>query len=146
MYSQLIKHYSIQEYFIGISPKNAMTKFSGGYGKYFTGNSILIKIDNNKYVYIGSDIYSFTAETNIIRYVSPVGNNDVPYPLAYGSQNVYVFGFDDHKYIPKETVEGLNIDELFDKYNGTCCPWKSELDKYKKMLKEKLIHKRSGWN
>ena len=32
--------------------------------------------------------------------------------------NVYVFGLDDHKYIPKGTVEGLNIDELFDKYNA----------------------------
>ena len=31
-----------------------------------------------------------------------------------------VFGLDDLKYIPKGTVEGLNIDELFDKYNRTC--------------------------
>ena len=30
--------------FIGKSVKNEMTKFSGGYGKYFDGNSILLNI------------------------------------------------------------------------------------------------------
>ena len=56
-----------------------------------------------------------------------------------------IFGYDKHKYIPKENVAGLTIDETLDKYIGECCPWKSELDKYKKILKEKLIHKRPGW-
>lgn len=88
-YAQLIKHYPIQQYFIGISPKNAMTKHSGGYGRYFNGNSILIQIDTHLYVYIGSEIYSFIAETTIIRYVSPVGNNDVPYPYAIDKNNNY---------------------------------------------------------
>ena len=88
-YTQLIKHYPILDIFIGVSPKNAMTKYSGGYGKYFNGNSILIQIDTHQYVYIGSQIYSFTAETTIIRYVSPVGNNDVPYPFAIDKNNNY---------------------------------------------------------
>ena len=59
---------------------------------------------------------------------------------------MYVFGYDDHKYIPKETVKGLSTGKIQEKYTGECCPWKSELDKYKKNLKEKLIHKRPGWN
>ncbi len=68
--------------FIGISPRNEMTEFSGGYGPEFDGNSILINTDDNNYVYIGSEIYNFTAKSEIVEYVSPVGNNDVPYPYA----------------------------------------------------------------
>lgn len=145
-YTELVKEYKgVKKVFIGKSPKIEMTIFSGGYGKNFDGNSILVEITDKRYCLISDRIVEFSTKDNITKFVSPVGNNDVPYPLAYGSQNVYVFGLDDHKYIAKETVEGLNIDELFDKYNGTCCPWKSELDKYKKKLKEKLIHKRPGW-
>ena len=146
-YTELVKEYKgVKKIFIGKSPKIEMTIFSAGYGKDFDGNSILVEISDKRYCLISDRIVEFTTKDNIVKFVSPVGNNDVPYPLAYGSQYVYVFGLDDHKYIPKETVEGLNIDELFDKYNGTCCPWKSELDKYKKKLKEKVIHKRPGWN
>lgn len=108
MYSQLIKHYLIQEYFIGHSPKNAMTKYSGGYGKDFTGNSILIKIKNHEYIYIGSEIYSFTSKTNIIRFVSPVGNNDVPYPYAIDSNNNY--------YLMLHTIMIQNIPKNIDPY------------------------------
>jgi hypothetical protein len=146
-YTELVKEYKgVKKVFIGKSPKIEMTIFSAGYGKNFDGNSILVEISDKRYCLISDRIVEFSTKDNITKFVSPVGNNDVPYPLAYGSQYVYVFGLDDHKYIPKGTVEGLNIDELFDKYNGTCCPWKSELDKYKKKLKEKVIHKRPGWN
>ena len=47
-----------------------------------------------------------------------------------------------NKYIPKETVENLSTGQIRDKYTGKCCPWKSELDKYKVSMKTKLIHKR----
>jgi hypothetical protein len=53
------------------------------------GNSILIKISNNEYVFIGWDIYSFKTTDVIEDYISPVGNNDVPYPVAYATNNVY---------------------------------------------------------
>ena len=59
-----------------------MTEYSGGYGDEFDGNSILVHISENKYVYIGSSIYSFESQAKIIRYISPVGNSDVPYPYA----------------------------------------------------------------
>lgn len=54
------------------------------------GNTILIKLAVNKYIFIGSEIYRFkTHNDEIIDYVSPVGNSDVPYPVAYGSKFVY---------------------------------------------------------
>ncbi len=53
------------------------------------GNSLLIKLTENKYVFIGWKIYSFETTTPIINYFSPLGNNDVPYPVAYGTNEVY---------------------------------------------------------
>jgi hypothetical protein len=68
--------------FIGNSPECPMTIFSGGFGSRFDGNSILLHIRNNEYVFIGSEIYKFQCDGNIVVFVSPVGNNDVPYPYS----------------------------------------------------------------
>jgi hypothetical protein len=73
---------NVEKVFIGKSPKRMMTKFSGGHGPAFDGNSILLHIEGLKYVYIGSEIFSFYALGKIVKYVSLVGNNDVPYPYA----------------------------------------------------------------
>ena len=80
-----------REVFIGRSPENEMTRFSGGHGSEFDGNSILVNTEGNNYVYIGSEIYSFKSLSKIVEYVSPVGNNDVPYPYAIDIQgNIYL--------------------------------------------------------
>ena len=71
-----------EKVFIGKSPRNHMTRYSGGYGSEFDGNSILIHVSDLDYIYVGDKIFRFTAETRIVRYVSPVGNNLVPYPYA----------------------------------------------------------------
>lgn len=68
--------------FIGKSPLNKLTQFSGGHGEEFDGNSVLIKLENEKYVFIGGNIFSFNTPFSVVRYISPVGNNDVPYPYA----------------------------------------------------------------
>ena len=146
-YTELVKEYkNVKKVFIGksVKPKDD-TAYYAAYGKEFDGNTILIEIKDKRYCLVAEKIVEFSTKDSIEKFESPVGNNDVPYPLAYGSQNVYVFGFDEHKYIPKETVKGLSTGKIQEKYIGKCCPWKSELDKYKKKLKEKLIHKRPGW-
>jgi len=68
-----------------------MTEFSGGYCSEFDGNTILLHIKNNEYVHIYDIIISFTSNSKIIQYVSPVGNNDVPYPYAVDEHNNYYF-------------------------------------------------------
>ena len=78
-----------REIFIGESFLNDMTEFSGGYGPNFYGNTILLRLNENNYVYIGSCIYSFTARHPINFYISPVGNNDVPYPVAMDTNDNY---------------------------------------------------------
>jgi len=68
--------------FIGESPMNKMTTFSGGHGPDFIGNSILLELDDNQYEFIGKTIFSFSSLVRIVEFVSPVGNNDVSYPYA----------------------------------------------------------------
>ena len=43
-YTELVKEYNAKQVFIGKSPKNELTMYSGGHGSKFTGNSILFKI------------------------------------------------------------------------------------------------------
>lgn len=83
----------VAKVFIGESPKNPMTEFSGGYGEAFTGNSILVWLGDFRYVFIGREIYSFeVAATAITEFVSPVGNSSVPYPFAFDADHrCYLF-------------------------------------------------------
>jgi hypothetical protein len=48
----------------------------------FDGNTILLHMGLNKYIHIGEKIFSFDADNKITFFVSPIGNNDVPYPYA----------------------------------------------------------------
>jgi len=95
-YDKLIKTYeNVQKVFVGKSPVNATTKFSGGSGKKFDGNSILLNIDckihKNYYVFVGDRIYGFSTPDDepITTFYSTVGNNDVPYPIAMSKNYVY---------------------------------------------------------
>jgi hypothetical protein len=94
---------NVNNIFIGKSPKNAMTTYSGGHGKKFDGNTILLNIKDKKYVFIGLNIFSFIAEYDIIKYVSPVGNSGVPYPYAVDKNNNFYLMIEDVmiKNIPK---------------------------------------------
>ena len=79
--NQLVCHFNPIKIFIGKSPLIPMTQYSGGYGAEFDGNTILLQITEYKYVFIGWKIFSFETDSEIVEYASPVGNNDVPYPL-----------------------------------------------------------------
>ncbi len=83
------KTYHPKKIFVGKSLYNAMTSFSGGHGPKFDGNSLLLHLEDNTYIYIGDKIFSFDVYYPITKYVSPVGNNDVPYPYAIDEQNNY---------------------------------------------------------
>lgn len=153
-YAALIKEYHPKKIFIGKSPKNPMTEFSLGYGKKFDGNSILLELkEKYRYVYIGSEIYEFSipSDDKIIKYWSPVGNNDVPYPVAIGELNAYFMLESDKSYVPlskiTEICGKLTANEMTDLYNqyffGIDHNSSKALKKYaKKMKKTKIIHKR----
>ena len=118
---------NINNIFIGKSPKNAMTTHSGGHGKKFDGNTILLNIKDNKYVFIGLNIFSFQSEFEIIKYVSPVGNSGVPYPYAVDNNNNFYLMIEDVmiKNIPKNNNPynyyykiSRNINKMYDWYIG----------------------------
>ena len=83
--------YQPERVFVGRSPKNPMTSYSGGYGRRFYGNSLLLAMDTAKgiYLFIGERIFSFQSEAPITKFLSPVGNNDVPYPYAIDRKGNY---------------------------------------------------------
>ena len=145
MYIKLVKSYKPLTVFIGKSPLNEMTEFSGGYGKKFDGNSILLKIAKNRYVYIGPLIYEFSTNNDIIiAYWSPVGNNDVPYPFAYGEKNIYFML--DNTYVPLDRFPELkNLSkvektDLYKYYYGHTND-KIKYEKFAKKMKSfKIIH------
>jgi len=68
-----------------------MTECSGCYGKEYDGNSFLIHIKDERYVFIGDKIFTFASYAPINEFVSPVGHNDVPYPHAIDTAgNIYL--------------------------------------------------------
>jgi hypothetical protein len=64
------------------------------YGKEFDGNTILLNIKDNLYVFIGWGIYQFESLSKIIKFVSPIGNNTVPYPYAIDDKKRYYLMID----------------------------------------------------
>ena len=87
--------YSPSKIFVGKSPRIRMTEFSGGYGREFGGNSFLLHMENDRYIFIGNSIFQFRSDSPIKKYVSPVGNNDVPYPYAVTNDDQYILLIED---------------------------------------------------
>lgn len=85
------KTFTTSQTFVGRSKLNKMTSWSGGAGPYFDGNSFLLCTGELEYVFVGHEIFSFKSLDPIVKYCSPVGNNDVPYPWAVDrAGNVYL--------------------------------------------------------
>ena len=149
-YTELVKEYTAKQVFIGKSPKNEMTKYSGGHGPKFTGNSILLKIGDKRYVSIGWTIYEFSTKDEITEYHSPVGNSDVPYPIAIGTD--YVYFMIEEVYVAKELFEDFPKeykwhDHAYAKLWGQepfTSQNKGDMKKHrKKMMNIKMVHKRT---
>jgi hypothetical protein len=100
---------------IGKSYKNKMTEISGYIGDEYDGNSVLVHIYDNTYVFIGFNIFTFTSLCKIIDFVSPIGNNDVPYP--------YAIDIDGNIYLLLENVILMNTGNLQSKLNDYDDPY-----------------------
>ncbi len=96
IYTHDNKYFEDYDYNIFVKEYNQFVGYWSGFDSTsyeMHGNSILIKMDKYNYVYVGAEIFSFLADEEITDYISPVGNNDVPYPIAYTTNYVY-FPFD----------------------------------------------------
>jgi hypothetical protein len=116
----LIKEYNnIEDVIVGKSPCIPMTLYSGGVGRAFDGNTVLLKVkseDNtNCYIYIGDYIMEFHTPKPIIEYYSPVGNNDVSYPIALTDDDV-CFMIHNTFISKKEFPVGYNWPQAYELY------------------------------
>jgi len=83
--------------------------------KFEEGNSILIEIDTNKYVFVSSVIQTFKTKEKIINYFSPIGNNDVPYVYALSDKYTYLLS-------EMSCIENINRTSMnpYDQLYGWC--------------------------
>jgi len=90
--------------------------------KWARGNTILIKVENKKYIFVGDEVFSFETTDDIYDYHSEVGNNDVPYPIALGTDNLYFMTertrVERNEIRMDITFENLEHGKLMDHYYG----------------------------
>lgn len=119
------------------------------------GNSLLIQITKTKYVYVGEHIFSFETDEEITDFIACMGNNDVPYTVAY-SEN-YVYFLINHDVVHKKYIQTVaiaqNASQMYDEYFGEIYKYYSRNCKKnenkeeipicgQKMKKYKIIQKR----
>jgi hypothetical protein len=102
------------------------------------GNSILLELEDGKYMYIGSEIYTFSLmEGDAIQspYHSPVGNSCVPYPWAIGQNYTYLM-------LEKKCVENSVLDLSDEVYNQYWDNEKELADKIIDFKDVEMVHER----
>ncbi|CAE7588780.1 unnamed protein product [Symbiodinium sp. KB8] len=72
----------VEDVFIGRSELEDLTRRSLGFGPHLDGNAILLKRCDREYIFIGKDLFGFTAMSEIVKFASPVGLSSVPYTFA----------------------------------------------------------------
>ncbi len=117
-YNDLVGEYYPDRIFIGKSPKTNSTISTDSYGSKYNGNSFLLKIKNNQYIFIGYDIYQFNTEDEITYFISPILTDRMivsifghhPCPFAIGKNNVYDMNF--QRFIPLKYFSDISKNDL----------------------------------
>lgn len=99
---------SYQKIFIGIDS----SRFN------LDGNSILVKLNETDYIYIGSEIKTMQFVDDVKSYYSRIGNSCVPYPYAVGENHTYLML--ENKYITNDKLIYMDpYEQLYDsQYNS----------------------------
>lgn len=128
--------------FIGDNVNGLKDYEKKGTGK---GNSLLADLGAGRYVFVGEQIYEFTlAPGDVIEaYHSPIGNNDVPYPVAVGKEHLYFLLMGDYKYVPRALfdLKGDLYRQFYDMTMDAASGGKEAVVK-PKQFKMKMIRKR----
>ena len=101
---------SYEKVWIGENSGKYANKFEGAE----KGNSLLVRIHGNKYVYIGDHIFEFTAPEPLHMFHGIIGNSDVVYAFAVSKKNYYLFA--EHKILPISIVGNKDPYEFY--YNN----------------------------
>lgn len=156
-YYNLIDIFKCKKIFYGVNDINKINKTKkNNKDSYFSnGNSFLLHINNNKYMYIGEHIYTFNTlkkDERIINFYGYLGNSNLVYPYAISNDNIYFLMpnninskkiYSDYMgYIPLEpyfnNIKFKNIN-AYDKLLGINDFSNSILDKLKKLPHFKKI-------
>lgn len=62
-------------------------------GKKWNGSTILVQVDDLKYIHISSRIREFKTSEPVIKYISNIGNNLVPYSYAVTKNFIYLLEY-----------------------------------------------------
>ena len=106
------------------------------------GNTVLIQETKTSYIYVGANISQFETDDEILDYLSPLGNSDVPYPVAYSRK--YVFFMLDNMYVNKDQLKTpallINSEKIYAEFYGALYPGdhieKNQMKNYKILVKE----------
>ena len=144
---ELIWEGNVLNIFIGKSHLNDMTEFSGARDdSIWDGNSILLELEaiedevsinqqaneeqpqksvsTSTYIIIGNrGVYSFQTEDKIFKFTSNVGNNQVPYAVAYGERNIYYLS-DRYQFIPYDSIHDDDIRKKIPEMNVSYEPYR----------------------
>lgn len=83
---ELSLHYDCARVFIGRD-----TYVAADESAPHPGNTILLHLGDSQYIYVGETIKYLDLGGDIIGgYMSPIGNNDVPYPFAVSATHIYL--------------------------------------------------------
>ncbi len=142
IYDKLVKKYKVKKVHIGRSSGNYYTGHQKKDNRHFVGNSILLQLTKDRYVFIGHEIYEFKMSDEVKKYYSMVGNSDVPYPVLVGTKNVYFML--DKKYVSRDEFPKMTSPDWENAYSmfyGFDVP--VPLKKYSKKMKSvKTVKKR----
>jgi hypothetical protein len=109
----------------------------------WNGNSIIVQINRSDYVYIGNMIFQFQLADKgekVEKYMSIVGNSDVPYPYLITNKNIYFMVDDCYASRKYYDDQDLYFDEPYQKhYTRDQTDYKTHPFKNKKMLQESLF-------
>jgi hypothetical protein len=152
-YSKLLKTFIVKKVYVGKSTGGTIGDHTVAQAKEFVGNSILLELASpaNTYVFVGHEIYEFKMlHDEPEKYFSSVGNNDVPYPIILGKNNVYFML--DRKFVSREhfslKMTPLQWEDSYHIFYGEWDQkkgaWVNSLeDRAKKMKGLKIIQKRN---
>jgi hypothetical protein len=115
-YDKLIRSVKVKKVYLGGS-------------KSGLGNSILLHLSGNKYMYIGHEIYEFQMEDSVESYFSLIGNSDVPYPILLGTE--YAYFMLDRCYVARTefspSMTKKDWEDAYQRYYGYTNPMTSEV-------------------